>query len=325
MKNKLRNKKGITLIALVITIIVLLILAGVSITMISSQDGILGKATTAKDTQKNATELERVKLAVQSALIDGQGTIDIADTTGTAKGSLKKALIEEFGSTSSLVTGYTAGKVTIGEKQYSVKSTGAVAEIKVQWTLTTDSGETGLSVGDLITSKKKTTEQFYVIGIDGDTVSLLSKYNLKSDGSEQDTTGASNPCAFSSTNYWDPDGKLSYPLENGKYPNLNDKTTYPLGTATSIVTTAEAYGESLDVTGRLMTYEEANVLKDVNSTILYGKYETGKFLNYWLGSASDRSVVDYVSDGRELGASFYGDDGNYGVRPVVEVSASSIE
>ena len=326
MKNKLRNKKGITLIALVITIIVLLILAGVSITMISSQDGILGKATTAKDTQKNATELERVKLAAQSALIDGQGTIDIADTTGTAKGSLKKALIEEFGSTSSLVTGYTAGKVTIGEKQYSVKSTGAVAEIKVQWTLTTDSGETGLSVGDLITSKKKTTEQFYVIGIDGDTVSLLSKYNLKSDGSEQDTTGASNPCAFSSTKYWDPDGKLSYPLENGKYPNLNDKTTYPLGTATSIVTTAEDYGKSLNSTGRLITYEEAEALGNVNLTILYGKYETGKFLRYWLGSAKSNigSVYGVLGD-YGVSGDVYANPNLYGVRPVVEVSISSIE
>ena len=326
MKKGIRNKKGITLIALVITIIVLLILAGVSISMISSQDGILNKATTAKETQKDATELERVKLAAQSALIEGEGTIDIADTTGTTKGSLKKALIEEFGSTSSVVTGYSAGKVAIGEKQYSVSAIGVVAEIKAQWTLTTDSGDSGISVGDLVTSKKKTTEQFYVIGIDGDTVSLLSKYNLKSDGSEQDTTGANNTCAFSSTYYWDADGKLTYPLENGKYPNLNDKITYPLGTATSIVTTAEDYGKSLNSTGRLITYEEAKVLVNVNSTILYGKYETGKSLNYWLGSVSDSYNVWLVNGERDsLYDSSFNDDADCGVRPVVEVSASSIE
>ena len=44
MKN---NQKGITLIALVVTIIVLLILAGVSIAMITGQSGILGQARTA--------------------------------------------------------------------------------------------------------------------------------------------------------------------------------------------------------------------------------------------------------------------------------------
>ena len=43
----MRNQKGITLIALVITIIVLLILAGVSIAMLTGQNGILTRATDA--------------------------------------------------------------------------------------------------------------------------------------------------------------------------------------------------------------------------------------------------------------------------------------
>lgn len=43
----MKNQKGITLIALVITIIVLLILAGVTIAMLTGENGILNKATTA--------------------------------------------------------------------------------------------------------------------------------------------------------------------------------------------------------------------------------------------------------------------------------------
>ena len=43
----MRNNKGITLIALVITIIVLLILAGVSIAMVTGDNGILKQATRA--------------------------------------------------------------------------------------------------------------------------------------------------------------------------------------------------------------------------------------------------------------------------------------
>lgn len=43
----MKNNKGITLIALVVTIIVLLILAGVSITMLSGQNGILNRASEA--------------------------------------------------------------------------------------------------------------------------------------------------------------------------------------------------------------------------------------------------------------------------------------
>ena len=44
----LRGQKGITLVALVITIIVLIILAGVSISLIVGQDGIAKKASEGK-------------------------------------------------------------------------------------------------------------------------------------------------------------------------------------------------------------------------------------------------------------------------------------
>lgn len=65
MKKVLKNVKGITLIALVITIIVLLILAGITINMISSQDGILNKAVTAKEATEKAKEKENEILEEQ--------------------------------------------------------------------------------------------------------------------------------------------------------------------------------------------------------------------------------------------------------------------
>ena len=48
MRNKLKQNKGITLIALVITIIVLLILAGISIVTLTGENGVLTKANSAK-------------------------------------------------------------------------------------------------------------------------------------------------------------------------------------------------------------------------------------------------------------------------------------
>ena len=57
MFNKLKEKRGITLIALVITIIVLLILAGVSIAMLTGKNGILTQAQRAK----NETEEARIE------------------------------------------------------------------------------------------------------------------------------------------------------------------------------------------------------------------------------------------------------------------------
>ena len=44
MKKEMKSNKGITLVALVVTIIVLIILAGVSISLVLGSDGILGKA-----------------------------------------------------------------------------------------------------------------------------------------------------------------------------------------------------------------------------------------------------------------------------------------
>ena len=65
----LKNSKGITLIALVITIIVLLVLAGATLEMISGENGILKKVVQAKESTQKASVGERVKLAIQSALV----------------------------------------------------------------------------------------------------------------------------------------------------------------------------------------------------------------------------------------------------------------
>ena len=62
-RTKLKNE-GITLIALVITIIVLLILAGVSIAMLTGENGILTQAQTAKEETERAKVIEEVQTEV---------------------------------------------------------------------------------------------------------------------------------------------------------------------------------------------------------------------------------------------------------------------
>ena len=64
MKEKLKKKKGITLIALVITIIVLLILAGVSIAMLTGDNGILKQALSAKELTEISSEEEYINLLI---------------------------------------------------------------------------------------------------------------------------------------------------------------------------------------------------------------------------------------------------------------------
>lgn len=63
----MENNKGITLIALVITIIVLLILAGVSIAMLTGENGLLKKATAAKTETETANNVEKINIVLQAA------------------------------------------------------------------------------------------------------------------------------------------------------------------------------------------------------------------------------------------------------------------
>ena len=76
MKEKLRNKNGITLIALVITIIVLLILAGVSIAMLTGDNGIIKRAENAAETSKIEEMREKLEMAKMAVFVDGQGKYD---------------------------------------------------------------------------------------------------------------------------------------------------------------------------------------------------------------------------------------------------------
>lgn len=86
-----KEQKGITLIALVITIIVLLILAGVSIAMLSGDNGILTKAGDAKTntSESQAAELVNFKLnEIMTDILAGDADIEktyssVSVTSGT--------------------------------------------------------------------------------------------------------------------------------------------------------------------------------------------------------------------------------------------------
>ena len=63
MQNKVnRSEKGITLIALVVTIVVLLILAGVSISLVLGENGLINKSKEARDKYAEAYENEQSEL-----------------------------------------------------------------------------------------------------------------------------------------------------------------------------------------------------------------------------------------------------------------------
>ena len=64
----MKNNKGITLIALVITIIVLLILAGITIAMLAGENGILTNATKSKAYDELGTAKDQIALKANEAV-----------------------------------------------------------------------------------------------------------------------------------------------------------------------------------------------------------------------------------------------------------------
>ena len=92
--NKWKNRNsGITLIALVITIIVLLILAGVSIAMLTGDNGLLTQAAKAKEATEKAQKEEQAQLADLNSYIENNGESIYNTTTGANNPVLTSGMI----------------------------------------------------------------------------------------------------------------------------------------------------------------------------------------------------------------------------------------
>lgn len=66
----MKNQKGITLVALVVTVVVLLILAGVTIVLVMQGDSIFGKATSAKTETNDKVVEDIVNMALYTVQVE---------------------------------------------------------------------------------------------------------------------------------------------------------------------------------------------------------------------------------------------------------------
>ena len=64
MWEKLKQQNGITMVALVVMIVVLIILAGITIASITSDNGVVKEAKTAKELAEKAALEEQVELSI---------------------------------------------------------------------------------------------------------------------------------------------------------------------------------------------------------------------------------------------------------------------
>ena len=106
IKKICKEEKGITLIALVITIIVLLILAGVAISMLTGDNGILKQAVKAKEETEKKSIQENIQLAVLSAMSNTSHELTLESLKAEVKSQLGNDVeVEQDG-----IGGYVIGK-----------------------------------------------------------------------------------------------------------------------------------------------------------------------------------------------------------------------
>ena len=130
-----RRMKGITLIALVITIVILLILAGITISALSGENGILKRAAEAKEQNVRGVEEEAISIAYTGVLTKNNME---AVTSGTAVQGVTAGDLEEElhknGHEDATATGTGTITVTFSNSgnSYTVDAnTGKVGEIRV--------------------------------------------------------------------------------------------------------------------------------------------------------------------------------------------------
>ena len=109
-----KGNRGITLISLVVTIIVLLLLAGISIMMLTGNNGILQRASDAKEITEMSQLKELAEMVKYSMLMD-------KTTNGTGEIS-RNELVEGIASDNSFNGSKKSGyKVVTADEKYDVK------------------------------------------------------------------------------------------------------------------------------------------------------------------------------------------------------------
>lgn len=133
MKKIREEESGITLIALVITIIVLLILAGISIATLTGENGILTQASKAKEQNEIGHEKEQITLAYNAAKIKKTSNSDSSGVTA-------EELNEQFRLQGDKATAGGSSPIVVefeeSGRKYNVDEEGNITEGKASLALT---------------------------------------------------------------------------------------------------------------------------------------------------------------------------------------------
>ncbi len=188
MKVKKIQEKGITLIALVVTIIILLILVGVTISQITGENGLIKRAKEAVEKYKNAEEEEQIKIGMLEQYVtdfsvvggnegEDKASVDIKTFTvsGDAKNKQITVNLTIDGQVSKIQLSIDNGKTWVPSEEERLEGTKG-AEEETEYTYTFKNLDLGKSY--YVRVKVYDNEEKYVEAI-SDIVTLSNEMTAK--------------------------------------------------------------------------------------------------------------------------------------------------
>ena len=222
---KTKEIKGITLVALVITIVVLLILAGVSINTVLGDDGIIKKAKEAAEATKQASaEEEMNRLVLEYQLASNDETLESFLQEKVTEGRIDG--VTDNGDGTITITKKVEGKdytITV-KKPVAPTPSVKVGAIRV----VSDSTGAGSSLGEASTAKGKTLYIMIDSSISGGTTTVSPQvpYAVTENGTYKFTvTGTVNGTAYTK----EVSVEVNQFKDTYEYMDKNTEVTYPDG------------------------------------------------------------------------------------------------
>ena len=299
MKNIVnRRNSGITLIALVVTIVVLIILATVTINTVLGDNGIISRAQKARDSYSNSQKSEDEQMAVlanEMAEYDTKGGGSGGGTTKPAEGitatvegktvTITKDNVATY--LGKVVTNYvpTATTVTVGTNTYTVSNNYRLYYIDFEKKYNKDEVSVFL--------KADCTNKNYALPITDTTASTADNVKIKALNPSLYKDGATSPTAsnenmkavtfLTNTSNWDS-------LKTGA--SLADKVNYVVG-APSVEMMMDSYNTKYGLKDKAINIEELTA--DTERAKLVYQYTSGD-LGYKVGPCHDNGTeYDYYT------------------------------
>ena len=285
----MKKNKGITLIALVITIIVLLILAGVTIAALSGDNGILNQAANAADRTNVENARERISLEIMGAYNE-KGRLDL--------NALKSNLENHLGiDTSNIGTKLPTGTITLDGIDFYINTDEEVIE------------GTAIANGSWNSSKGVNTPELFEgmtavywdeSGVEHELTETSSEeewnnwydYNGQGDGQNRWANAVTKDESGNITGYWVWIPRYAYKIESGLFTSTAGETSIKFLQGTSNL------DENGDEIGRNFSYtiDETNEINNhMNDYVVHPAFRNGTDNNFMLGEWDEETSGFWVA------------------------------